>query len=269
MVDVPPNDEQNREQEIEETNERKGSEKVVEKEQTQGDEIEKDSEKGRVEKDNEKEEAQEKEFDIEEFKRSTVAETQKAILEKLMEGLGMTKTEKEAAKDELIPPWEKRGEDRPRSWKEHAEYAAELAQWKRKREEEEIARIQEENEKEAKEQAKKWNDYWDSELSEMEASGDFPKVNDPNNPNDPGKQARVRLFAKMREVGLQRQKEGKAPITSAELIFRKYRDEILAEPAGANAPISMGKQGVSSEDEDPGYSYEEIHGSSFDQLKSK
>src|SRR3990167_4332944 len=115
-----------------------------------------------------KEDKEEKEeiFDVEEFKKQTVEEAQKAVMEKIATGLGLTKEEKEEAKDELVPPWEKRGETKPKSWKEHAEYSADLAQWKRKKEDEEIAKVSEEQEKEAKEVNKKWNDYWDSELKE-------------------------------------------------------------------------------------------------------
>ena len=211
-------------------------------------------------------EEKEEEFDVEEFKRTTVEETQKAVLEKMMAGLGMTKEEKIAAKDELTPPWEKRGESKPKSWKEHAEYAADLAEWKRKKEDERIAKVQEDQDKEAKEVNKKWNDYWDSELKGLEESGLIPAVGE--GANDPGQQLRVKLFAKMKQVGEERRSKGLAPITSIELIYHKYKDELNEEPRGADAPISFGKKGVTTENKDD-YSYQEIHGKSFSQLKSK
>lgn len=213
----------------------------------------------------EKAEEKEEEFDVEEFKKSTIEETQKAVLEKMAAGLGLTKEEKEQVKDELTPPWEERGETKPKSWKEHAEYAADLAQWKRKKENEEITKIQEDNEKEAKEVNKRWNDYWDSELKELEEAEKIPAVKDADDENDPGKKARIKLFAKMQEIGLARQKENKPPITSVKLIFYEhYEDE---EPGGANAPVSFGKRATGATKDDDDYSYDDVHGKSVDEIK--
>ena len=199
--------------------------------------------------------------------KETAEEAQKAVLDKIAAGLGLTKEEKEEARKELVPPWEQRGENKPKSWKEHAEYSADLAEWKRQQTEAEIAKAQEEQEKEAKETNKKWNDFWDSELKELTESGKIPEVKDPENPNDPGKQARIKLFAKMQQLGLERQAKGLPPITSVKLIFYEhYQDE---EPAGADAPVSFGKKNVSSDGDGSDYSYEDIHGKSFDQLKGK
>ena len=213
----------------------------------------------------EKEEA----FDVEEFKKQTVEEAQKAVMDKLAAGLGLTREEKQEAKDELVPPWEKRGETKPKSWKEHAEYSADLAQWKRKREDEQIAKVQEEQDIEAKEVNKKWNDYWDSELKSMEESGAIPEVKNGDYPNDPGKRLRVKLFAKMKEVGEDRRSKSLAPITSVELIYHKYKEELTGDIPGDNAPVSFGKRGVGTTDDKSDYSYNEIHGKSFDKLKGK
>lgn len=211
-------------------------------------------------------ETTEQEFDVEEFKKATVAEAQEAVMKKIAAGLGMTEQEKDEAQKELIPPWEQRGETKPKSWKEHAEYSADLAEWKRQKQEEEIKKTQAENEKEAKEVNKRWNDYWDTELEELVASGKIPEVKDGNDPNDPGKRARIKLFAKMQEIGVQRQNEGKPPITSVKLIFYEhYEDE---EPSGANAPVSFGKKAVGTSSEGD-YSYEDIHGKSVDQIKEE
>ena len=70
----------------------------------------------------------------------------------------------------------------------------------------------------------------------------------------------------MKEVGIQRQADGLAPITSIELIYRKYKDELNEEPRGADAPISFGKKGVGTEDKDD-YSYSDIHQKSVQQIK--
>ena len=214
-------------------------------------------------------EEKEETFDVEEFKKQTVEEAQKAVMEKIATGLGLTKEEKQEAKDELVPPWEKRGETKPKSWKEHAEYSADLAQWKRKKEDEQIAKVQEEQDIEAKEVNKKWNDYWDSELKSMEESGAIPEVKNGDDPNDPGKRLRVKLFAKMKEVGEDRRSKSLAPITSVELIYHKYKEELTGDIPGDNAPVSFGKRGVGTTDDKSDYSYNEIHGKSFDKLKGR
>lgn len=213
----------------------------------------------------EEEPVKEEPFDVEEFKKSTVEETQKVVLGKIAESLGLTKEEKVEAKDELVPPWEQRGEEKPRSWKEHAEYSADLAQWKRQKDEEQIAKVQEENEKEAVESNKKWNDYWDSELDDLVKTGKIPAIKDPEDNKDEGKQARVKLFAKMQEIGIKRRSEGKPPITSVKLVYYEHYND--GEPAGAAAPVSFGKKGVSTGKSDDDYTYAEIHSKSIDQLK--
>ena len=212
-----------------------------------------------------KAETTEEEFDVEEFKRSTVEEAQKAVVEKIAAGLGLTKEEKKQVEDEgKIPPWEKEGRT-PKSYKEVAEYSADLAEWKRDQKEKEIANIQKDNENEAKEVGKRWNDYWDTELDELTKINKIPAVKDENDPNDPGKKARIKLFAKMQELGLQRQKDGLPPITSVKLIYYEHYDD--GEPGGADAPVSFGKKGVSSSGEGDDYSYSEIRGKNFDQIK--
>ena len=154
-------------------------------------EDEKETDKDVDEKVEEKVE-EEEEFDVDEFKKTTVEEVQKAVMGKIAAGLGLTKEEEAKVKEEgLVPPWEKRGEAKPKSWKENNEYAADLAEWKREQREAGIAKVQEDNEKEAKEVNKKWNDYWDSELKSLEDSEELPVVKDENDPNDPGKRRRI------------------------------------------------------------------------------
>ena len=254
-----------------ETPEEKAPEKDIEKEvpeEVETKEPEKETpETKEPEKEPEtKEEETEEEIDVDEITKTAAEQAQKAVMEKIAAGLGLTKDEKDKAQDEgLVPPWEKRGETKPKSWKEHAEYSADLAEWKRKEDEKQIAKVQEEQEQEAKEVNKKWNDYWDSELKELTESNLIPEIKDGSDPNDQGKKVRVRLFAKMKEIGEQRVKENLPPITSVELVFHKFKDEILNEPAGANAPVSFSQRVGGGNKDD--YSYAEIHGKSFDQLK--
>src|SRR3989304_1569745 len=122
-----PADTTEEKEEVKETPKEEIKEEVVEKEITKEAPEEEPTKETTEET---KEEETEVEFDVEEFKKSTVDEAQKAVLSKIAEGLGLTKKEQEEVKDELVSPWEKRGETKPKSWKEHAEYAADLAEWK-------------------------------------------------------------------------------------------------------------------------------------------
>lgn len=210
---------------------------------------------------------EEEEFDVEEFKKETVEAAEKAVTEKIAASLGLTKKEEELSKEEgLIPPWEKRGETKPKSWKEHAEYSADLAEWKRDQRDKEIVKVQEEQETEAKEMNQKWQDYWDTELDELEKANKIPAIKDADDPNDPGKIARVKLFSKMHELGLKRQAEKLPPINSVKLIFYEHYTD--GEPGGADAPISFGKGGAPVAGGDD-YSYDDIKNKSFDQIKEE
>src|SRR3989304_495713 len=219
-----PADTTEEKEEVKEAPDKETKEEVVEEKEIKEEPPEEESTEEAAEET--KEEETEVEFDVDEFKKSTVDEAKKAVLSKIAEGLGLTKREQEEVKDELVPPWEKRGETKPKSWKEHAEYAADLAEWKREKREKEITKVQEDNEQEAKEVNKKWNDYWDSELKDLVDAGDLPAITDEKDPKDQGRMVRVRLFAKMKEVGEDRKAKNLPPITSVELIFRKYKDEI-------------------------------------------
>ena len=67
----------------------------------------------------------EEEFDLEEFKKSTAEEAQKAVMEKIAAGFGLTKDEeKKAGEEGVVPPWEERGESKPKSYKELAKSIA-------------------------------------------------------------------------------------------------------------------------------------------------
>jgi len=207
----------------------------------------------------------EQEFDLEEFKQNVMSETQQNILSKISEALGMDEKDGKQAKEEgMIPPWEKENRN-PKSYKEIAEYSADLAIWKKEQVDKEVAESQKEQEREAKEENKKWNDYWDNELKELEEDGKIPPIKDENDPNDPGKQARIKLFGKMKEIGDKRQAQGEQPVTSIKLVYYEHYED--PEPPGADAPVSFGKKGVSQQSGGDDYSYWDIHNKSIDQIK--
>lgn len=188
--------------------------------------------------------------------------------DKLRNALGITKEDEKKAEDEgYVTPWEKRGESKPASWKEANEAAADLANWKRKKEDEEIKKVQEEQEKEAKESQKKWDDYWDMQLKELEDEGSIPAITDKENKEDPGHLARLKLFQTMNDVNKERAKQNLPRITSlTEIYSRHYKSD---EVPGADAPVSFGKKAVGGSDDKVDYTYDQIHNSSFNKLKGK
>jgi hypothetical protein len=71
---------------------------------------------------------------------------------------------------------------------------------------------------------------------------------------------RKELFKTMLDVNTERQKEGKAPIYSIkEVFYEHYKKD--KQPAGADAPISMGKGVNPPEEKD--INYAEVHKKSF------
>lgn len=209
----------------------------------------------------------ETDFDPEEFKKQTIRETSEEIVKKISAGLGLTQEEQDQSQSEgLVAPWEKEGRN-PKSYKEVAEFSAELAEWKRQQAE----KAQEEQKKQEEETQKKttdqWNKYWDEQLDDLLSSGKLPKVEDENDKSDPGKLARNALWQKMWDVNQQRKSEGKQPVTSLKEIYYEHYEDPNAQPAGYDAPISLGRKAVSGGDSKD-YSYEDIHNQPFEKILS-
>ena len=104
---------------------------------------------------------------------------------------------------------------------------------------------------------------WQTQLTELENDGLIPKVEDPNNENDPGRKARVALFSSLNEFNKERE-AANLPVTYNlyETYHRKYKG---GKVAGEDAPVLGGsiKPSGGASDE---VSFEDIRSSSFQDL---
>jgi hypothetical protein len=125
-----------------------------------------------------------------------------------------------------------------------------------KLEEQKAQEAQKEQEmKVTKELSDRFNATLDEELDEMYSKGELTPIKDKSNPNDQGVIERQSLFAKMLEVNKQREAEGKPIIMSISRIKYGYWTKPNAQPAGEDAPISMGKGSASVGEESQEINY--------------
>ena len=103
---------------------------------------------------------------------------------------------------------------------------------------EETKKIADENEKRSIET---FNKIVDEDLEDLYTNKKLTPIADKNNPSDQGVVERKALFQKMLDVNTQRATEGKRPIYSIKEIFYEHYTKPNAQPAGVDAPISMGK----------------------------
>ena len=108
------------------------------------------------------------------------------------------------------------------------------------------------------EESKRINTYVDDELNDLYTSGRLTKIQDPNNPSDPGVVERKSLFSKWQEVNAQRRSEGKPEIISATRIAEFYWKKPNVQPAGANAPIAGNKGSATPPSTQDSYSYADL-----------
>jgi len=187
-------------------------------------------------------------------------EMAKSIAEKVREELKSKEEITQETKDkydELVAKLEKEGKEP--SWKDVAklikEEAIEEIKQERIREQEEIEKHREEERKVTEKLTEKFNANLDEELEEMYKSGELTPIKDQKNPSDQGVIERKSLFQTMLTVNQERAAQGKEPIMSLARIRYSYWTKPTAQPAGADAPISMGKGGPSSDEPDEEIDY--------------
>jgi len=219
------------------------------------------------------EEAEEK-FSKDEVEK-TISEAKKDVLDKIKSSFGMTDEEEKEMEDKgLVPPWEKEKRT-PKTYREIAEFSAELAEHRRMKQEAEAKKQQDEMEKQRQANEKQLNEIWDEQLEELREAGKIPKI-DPGvitkiktgkplndvEAKDPGLTAQRELFSKMYEVAELKRKAGKPVSTNLkEIYYEHYQETKKSQPAGADAPISGGASSINESDDD--YSWKDIHSSSF------
>lgn len=162
---------------------------------------------------------------------------------------------KETAKEEAKDKYEeffnkvKTEKGREPNWKEVSKFIQEQTLESIKQERLEEQKIQEERKEQenkvTKELSDRFNATLDEELQEMYDKGELTPIKDKNNPSDQGVIERQSLFAKMLEVNKQREAEGKPIIMSISRIKYGYWTKPSAQPAGENAPVSMGRGSAS------------------------
>lgn len=137
------------------------------------------------------------------------------------------------------------------NWKELSQFNEDQAVatvLAKQKEETEARQAEEANIKKANEEfTKRFNSQIDEELDELYKSDNLTAIVDPNNPSDQGVMERKALFQAMLDTNAKRAAEGKDSILSISRIFHGYYTKPNAQPAGEEAPVSMGKGTPSDE----------------------
>lgn len=229
-------------------------------------EIEKKVEEKRVVPEDKEEQKVEKETEIDEDQLTD--KISKRVADTLVKQLTGTADKPADSEDqELVSPWKKEGRN-PVDYDEITEWAVKKieilserrqeAERKAKEEQEALtAQQQEELKKYQEEQNKAFNQVIDDELDELYTNNKLPRIKDKDDPKDIGVIARRALFQTMLDVNEKRRAEGKQPIMSVSRIFHTYYKQPSLQPAGADAPISMGQGSAEATDPDE-YSYTDL-----------
>jgi hypothetical protein len=191
-------------------------------------------------------------FDPDKF-AETVSEKAAEKTAKMIEEVTGRKEPTKEVDEELMSPWAKENRT-PRDYEEVADWALQKKSILDKREAEAKdaqSKIEkEETEKQNEEKIKNFNRYVDEQLDELHAAGKIDKNN---------KEQRKALFTAMLEVNQARAKEGKQPIYSVKEIFYEHYKVPTSQPAGADAPVSMG--GFTPPEDKSEINYNDIHNS--------
>lgn len=178
--------------------------------------------------------------------------------QKILDAIGVSP--KEAEDQDLMPPWEKEQRN-PKNYGEIAEWSSQLAEKRldlRRQEEQDRANEEaDKTEQNTKSYNSALNSAWDEQLGEMRESGLIPQVDEAiaaklgsgkklneEERSDPGLSAQRRLFELMYKVSIDRQKEGKKPVTSLKEVYYEHFNKDTDQPVGADAPVSGGEKVV-------------------------
>lgn len=256
------------------------------KEPVEGEETEKEEEPKEEPKEKPKEEtekepkepAKEPVVPLKEIAEEIKKKTQEDYKKKVLDAIGITSEEEEKAKEEgYVSPWEKRGEDKPATWKEAVEAGAELAEFKRK-EAEKVAKVKEEKTlAQIEEQNKNINADWNKQLDALREKERIPKIAPKvlkkmeakgtltdEDRKDPGLVVQRELFEIMYQVSVEREKQSQSPIRDLFHIYHEYYVPKKKQP-GATAPVSAGKPGAPIGSEDK-MDYPTLHKTGFDTI---
>jgi hypothetical protein len=96
------------------------------------------------------------------------------------------------------------------------------------------------------ESKERFNQTLDEQIEDLYSQGKLTRIKDPNNPSDQGVLERKALFQTMLDVNEKRANEGKDPIFSLKEIFYEHYKKPNQQPAGSDAPVSMGQGTIPS-----------------------
>jgi len=224
-----------------------------------------------------KEEPQEPEIPLEEIVEEVKTKTKEETKQEILKALGMTEQEKEVAEEAGYKfPWEARGEEAPKDWKEVIDASLEYQEYKRQEYQKEQYEAQRQELAIMQEREAQINTEWDTQLEYLREEGLIPeispeikakldegKVLTKAERTDPGLKAQADIFEKMYEVSQEREKQGLSPITDVVHIYSRYYKP--TKPAGMDAPVSGGSVPISS-NEDEDITYEQLRNSDFTDL---
>ena len=220
-------------------------------------------------------EPKEPEVPLEEVVEEVREDEREKVKEKILEAIGIGKEEKKLAEESGFEfAWEKRGEDKPATWKEQSEETLKLYKYQLA-EENKTAQVERDKVSKAmSEREKVVNEEWDKQIEWLVESGEIPatdpkitqklkegKVLTKADRTDVGLVAQKEIFEKMYEID---QISGGTGVKDAVHVYTRYIKGTSKKPAGAKAPVSGGRTPLSTGAEE--ITYDEVHNQDFGQI---
>lgn len=180
---------------------------------------------------------------------------------------------KEQAKaEQLLASWEKEGRnptDYGDIFRESVAEAVKIAKeetikeidLRNKRQIEEQQKQKEVNDSAQRAYEKDLNERWDREFAELTRAGRIPAVTNPNDPNDPGKQAQSEILQAAVDAVKAGEMDARYPSMKI-AYYEKYQDK-KKPVAGRDAPVGTGKRTSNPTNERAQIDYETIHKTSL------
>lgn len=192
----------------------------------------------------------------EEVKTASKEEAVKEVTEKITNALN--------PKEDNRPSWEKEG--RNPTYKEALDYVRDSIkkeQDQKEQEKENKSKAEEEEKTKRQEEYKRsLNEMWDIQIEELRESGKIPKIENKDDKNDPGIIAEKELAEAAIEYNKER--DEKHQDWNLKSVYYEVYQNKNKQPAGYDAPVSMGKKSVENGKKE--LTYDEIHKSSFDDI---
>lgn len=174
--------------------------------------------------------------DLEKVQSEVTEQVSKSVLEKIAGALGLNKEEKKTLPtdpDELakfIQYNAKKGTESVLSERERADQEIQAAR-----------------ETQLTEGAARFQQLWRDQYSELAESGKVPKITDPNDKNDPGNQAKIRILTKLKQIIDDNAAKGVDYVPTLKEVFYENPNVLTIETTtGATVPISGGGRTISN-----------------------